>query len=164
MEKAFRDEWIEEYGDYDSEEAIRRAARRIGVSTTQARRILNARNEFYGALGIQTPGPIKGNPTREDVRRKCDGFIAPENREIDLLVFPELTTYIEHATRLSEARVLRVLIADAEYQFECTEFARLDDFINWADAELTSLSTPQCCTPHLTLVPKADSGETEAVH
>lgn len=133
MEKQFRDEWIDDYGEYEQAEAVLFVAKRLGLGAEIVHSVLNARNEFYGALGILTPGEIDGDPTREEVRIKCEGFVLPEDREIDLLVFPKLGEYIEHATELPTATIWRVLIIDAQYQQECTEFVRLNDLIAAGD-------------------------------
>ena len=163
MEKTLRESWIEDYSDYDHEEAIRRAARRAGVSVKKVRRILNARNEFYRALGLVTPGPIKGNPAREEYRRKCDTyFILREHSDIDV-VFLELIFYIWNATLPDEGRILRTLIADAYYMLKCTKFGPLCDFIKWADSELESLQMLLRLVRH-THVSQSDNDETGTVY
>ena len=127
--------WLSDYGTYRPEEAVQYATENSPCDAQQAGAILDARNEFLGAMRMETPYPLK-SATYSELRRLTADYIGDESIEEGILRFPDLADYVAERTDLSMGLVLAVLAADAEYTSECTGSGAPRDLERWATSQL----------------------------
>lgn len=127
--------WLTDYGTYRRDEAVQHAMENSPCDAQQAGAILDARNEFLGAMRMEMPYPLK-SATSAELRRLTANYIGVESVEEGILHFPDLADYVAERTGLSMGVVLAVLAADAEYTSECTGAGAPLDLARWANAQL----------------------------
>jgi hypothetical protein len=127
--------WITDYGAYRRDEAVQHATENSPCDAQHAGAILDARNEFLGAMRMEMPYPLK-SATYSELRRLTADYIDDESVEEGILHFPDLAEYVAERTGLSMGVVLAVLAADAEYTTECTGAGAPLDLAHWASSQL----------------------------
>ena len=127
--------WINDYGAYRRDEAVQHATGNSPCDAEQAGAILDARNEFLGAMRMEMPYPLEST-TYSELRRLTADYIDDESVEEGILHFPDLADYVAERTGQSMGVVLAVLAADAEYTSESTGAGAALGLADWAGSQL----------------------------